>query len=103
MGTPIVTWPGRFMRARVTAALYRQMDFEDLIATSAETYIQLALKLACDKEFNRQARARIKNCSEKIFVQDAAVRAMEEFFIAAHESWRQKTADPQPHAPLQEI
>ena len=32
MGAPIVTWPQKFLRSRFTAALYKQMGFNELIA-----------------------------------------------------------------------
>ena len=44
MGAPIVTLPGKFLRGRVTAGLYRQMGVTDLIATDSENYLDLIIK-----------------------------------------------------------
>ncbi|MBL4690320.1 MAG: tetratricopeptide repeat protein, partial [Rhodospirillales bacterium] len=44
MGVPIATWPQEFMRGRVTAALYKQMGLNNLIATDTESYLKLALR-----------------------------------------------------------
>jgi protein O-GlcNAc transferase len=60
IGAPIVTLPGEFMRGRVTAGFYRQMGITDLIAESQEHYVELALKLANDKEFHAEMSRKIK-------------------------------------------
>lgn len=54
LGCPLVTWPGSAMCSRITAALYQQMGFTTLIARSAATYIQLAVRLACDPEWRAE-------------------------------------------------
>ncbi len=42
MGLPIVTWPGLFMRGRVTEGCYRQMGFTELVADSLDSYVEIA-------------------------------------------------------------
>ena len=88
MGAPIVTWPQEFMRGRVTAAFYRQMDLNELIATDAESYLTLALRLAQDADFKRRMQAEIEAGSHKLYERHEAVRHMESFFRAAHDAWR---------------
>ncbi len=46
LGTPIVTWPGEFMRGRHTAALLSEAGLKDHIATSADAYVAIAQRLA---------------------------------------------------------
>ncbi|MBF0127054.1 MAG: tetratricopeptide repeat protein, partial [Magnetococcales bacterium] len=47
VGTPVITWPGRFMRGRIVAGAYRQMGLEDApVAGSVEAYAGLALAFA---------------------------------------------------------
>ncbi len=60
IGAPIVTLPGEFMRGRVTAGFYQQTGITELVAESPEHYIELALKLAQDKEFHAEMSRRIK-------------------------------------------
>ena len=87
LGAPIVTWPQDFMRGRVTTAFYKQMGLSDLIATDADTYLDLALRLARDADFKHQMQAGIKANIDKLFERLDTVREMERFFIAAHDDW----------------
>jgi len=51
---PVVTLPGRFMRGRHTAALYRQMSYQELIARDEQHYIELAVRLGLDSSWRLQ-------------------------------------------------
>lgn len=82
MGTPIITFPTDFCRGRVTLACYQQMGVMDCVVDSREAYIQLALKLGKDRDFNRQVRAKIKANVFKIYQQDSVVREFEELLLA---------------------
>ena len=88
MSVPIVTWPGEFMRSRVTAGYYTQMGLNELIASSSENYIELAYKLAHDGTFKNHMHAEIKENSHKLYERMEVVREMEVFFIEAHKSWQ---------------
>jgi len=92
IGAPIVTWPQDFMRGRVTAAFYRQMELSDLIATDAESYLELALRLARDTDFKHKMQADIKANAGKLYENHETIREMERFFTAAHAAW--KTGEP---------
>ena len=46
LGTPVVTWPGEFLRGRVTLGCYRQMGVARYVARSAEEYVELSLAAA---------------------------------------------------------
>ena len=83
MGAPIVTWPGDFMRSRVTAGCYKQMGLNDLIAHDAEIYTSLAIKLAHDADFKSRMQDDIKANSHKLFDTSETVRELENFFIQA--------------------
>lgn len=66
-GTPIVTLPGDCMRGRVTYAMYRRMDFEDLIARDTADYIRLAVELGTNGALRNEARGRIRAVSDALF------------------------------------
>ncbi len=83
MGTPIVTWPGGLMRSRVTYGCYRQMGIDDCITSSAEEYIELAVRIATDAEFRSSLQAKIVAAAPQLYESDAAVRELEDFFIDA--------------------
>lgn len=84
-GTPVVTWPGRFMRSRIVAGGYRQMGLtEPLIAANLKDYARLALDLGRDPErrrsFRREAREAAK---QELFSDTRFVREFEAFLEAA--------------------
>ena len=95
MGAPIITWPHDFMRGRVTAGLYKQMGLNKLIATDANAYLTLALRLAQDPDFKHRMQADINANVYKLYERHEVVREMESFFIAAYETW--KTGDTSPN------
>jgi protein O-GlcNAc transferase len=83
MGAPIVTWPGDFMRSRVTAGCYKQMGISELTASDGEEYVSLALKLAQDIDFRSRMQGEIKANSHKLFERKEVVRELEFFFVDA--------------------
>lgn len=87
-GTPIVTWPGRFMRGRIVAGAYRQMGIADApIAPTLADYAPLALALGRDAP-RRQAlrQACLAAAGGKLFSDMQAVKEFELFVTAAVET-----------------
>jgi predicted O-linked N-acetylglucosamine transferase (SPINDLY family) len=82
-GVPIVTWPGAYMRGRLTMALYRQMNFMDCIAEDAQSYVDIALRAANDKTWADEIRAKIRSRSDVLFEDIEAVHELERFFEKA--------------------
>ena len=91
MGVPIVTWPQVFVRGRLTTGLYKQMGLSDLIATDANSYLRLALKLAQDADFKRRMQDDIKANAHKLYERFEAVEEMETFFLSAYKAWQAGT------------
>jgi len=79
-GRPIVTWPGEFMRGRLTYALYKQMGFLDCVAHDFDSYINTALSLAHDKAWQEEIRTKIAGRSHVLFENIEPVRELEHFF-----------------------
>lgn len=88
MAVPIVTWPGGFMRARVTAGCYKQMGLGELIASDGDEYVSLALKLAHDADFKSRMQADIKANSHKLYEREEVTRELEAFFFEACQASR---------------
>jgi predicted O-linked N-acetylglucosamine transferase (SPINDLY family) len=88
MGLPIVTWPGQFMRGRVTEGCYRQMGFTDLIADNLDSYIDLALRLANDRDRREQVKAEIASRSDALYEDARVIAELEDFLCAAFEAHR---------------
>jgi len=84
MATPIVTWPGNFMRSRVTAVFYKQMGLNELVASDVDTYVSLALKLAQDANFRSRMQADIKANSHKLYEREDVVRELGSFSFQAY-------------------
>jgi predicted O-linked N-acetylglucosamine transferase (SPINDLY family) len=95
-GTPIVTWPGRFMRGRIVAAAYQQMGIVDApIARRLEEYAPLALALGRDparREALRQAS--LAAARRNLFGDRQAVADFEAFVLAAVDAAGRKTKLP---------
>lgn len=84
-GTPVVSWPGRFMRGRIVAGAYRQMRVAGApIAERIDDYAPLALALGRDPE-RRAAlrRASTAAAGPGLYADRQVVREFESFFAAA--------------------
>ncbi|MCC7017408.1 MAG: hypothetical protein IT564_09440 [Rhodospirillales bacterium] len=84
-GTPVVTWPGRFMRSRIVAGAYRQMGLADApVATRPEDYASVALAWGRDPDRCRAFREAVRQAANRELLADAhAVREFEAFLEAA--------------------
>jgi CRISPR-associated protein Csy1 len=78
-GLPVVTMPGRFMRARQTAGMYALMGVEGLTVDSADAYVATAVRLVQDGAFRAQAKAAIVAGRPAIFDDPAPLRALNQF------------------------
>jgi predicted O-linked N-acetylglucosamine transferase (SPINDLY family) len=89
---PLVTWPGPYNAGRYALACYRRMGLEDLVVNSAETYVDLAVRLGTDRDARQAVVARIVAASPALFEDLAVVRAHETYFEAAVAEARAATA-----------
>ena len=86
-GTPIVTWPGHFMRGRIVAGAYRQMRLADApIVERLEHYAPMALALGRDPVRRGMLRQASLRAAGELFADMRAVREFEAFLIAAVEA-----------------
>ena len=88
MGLPIMTWPGAFMRGRVTEGCYRQMGFTELVADSLDSYVEIALRLANDPAWRARIKNEIAARSPALYEDARVVAELEDFFRAAIEAHR---------------
>jgi protein O-GlcNAc transferase len=73
VGSPVVTYQGRYLKSRITYAAYKQIGFDELIAESEEEYVQLALRLARDSSWQREIRRAIRERSAPLFENESAI------------------------------
>jgi predicted O-linked N-acetylglucosamine transferase (SPINDLY family)/cytochrome c-type biogenesis protein CcmH/NrfG len=85
MGTPVVTLPTTFQRGRHVLGMYRRMGWTELVASSPERYVALALRLAQDRAFRASAVAEIEARRHRLFEDASVVRQFEAFFERAVE------------------
>jgi predicted O-linked N-acetylglucosamine transferase (SPINDLY family) len=90
VAAPVVTFPGDYMRGRVTFACYKMMGFMDLVARSTDDYVHLAHKVAQDRDFRRHVVEQIRARSGVLFENSQAITETEKFLISAME----RTAQP---------
>ena len=82
-GTPIVTLPGRFMRARQTAAMLSMAGLPELVAADAEDYLRKATEAARDRDANAGLRERIRAGRGALFDRREPIAALERALLEA--------------------
>ncbi len=72
-GAVVVTLPSEFLRGRITQALYRKMGLDELVPGDARAYVELALRVAAERDFRAAQRARIAERIETVYETDDSV------------------------------
>ncbi len=83
MGTPVVTLPSDQLRGRVSLAILRHMDFEDLVACDKNHYAQIALSLGLDHAKRTIVEQRLAVGCDRIFDDQTFLDAAETFLMGA--------------------
>jgi predicted O-linked N-acetylglucosamine transferase (SPINDLY family) len=78
-GLPIVTRHGRFMRGRLAGGILHRIGLHELVAATNGGYVELAVKLARDREFHQRIRRRMETSRHILFDDVVPVRALEDF------------------------
>jgi len=79
---PIVTLPLDTMRGRHTIAHLKMMGMEELIASSVDEYVQLAVRLAQDPTYRARIASRIATSKHKLYRDRATIEALQDFILA---------------------
>lgn len=89
-GTPIVTWPGQFMRARIAAGAYEQMGIQDPpVVEAIKDYAVMAVALGLDPEKRQKMAAEISAAARKyLYADQQVVQEFGTFFEAAVQAAR---------------
>lgn len=82
-GLPVVTRDGGFLRGRLASGILRRIGMHELVAASADEYVERALALARDAEYRRSVRARIERSRGVLYGDLAPIRALEAFLLQA--------------------
>ena len=95
-GVPVVTWPGEFMRDRLTLALYKQMGIMDCVADNAQSYLDIAYRLANDKTWRDEISDKIRANTDVLYEDIEAVHELERFFEMSVENVHKNTLLTEP-------
>ncbi len=79
-GAPIVTWPGRYLRGRLTLGCYRKMEMMDCVAEGPNEYVDIATRLGTDEDYRRSIREKILERSTTLYDDEGVVRELSHFF-----------------------
>lgn len=79
-GLPMVTLPGKMMRGRQSYGMLKAMGLDGLVAKDAQDYVEIALRLAKDREWRKQMSRAILSQSRTIFEDETPIRALESFY-----------------------
>lgn len=82
-GVPMVHRQGRFLRDRLTEGIYQQLGVTDTIAADDAEYVQMALRLANDRQWRQNIGTHLVAAGNQIFADDHAVQALEAFLTGA--------------------
>jgi len=77
---PIVTLPGRMMRGRQTYGMLKQIGVEDTIATDADDYVRIAVRLGQERAVRDDISRRIRKNKHLLFNDPRPVQALEAFY-----------------------
>ncbi|MEA5391460.1 tetratricopeptide repeat protein [Cyanobium gracile UHCC 0139] len=86
VGTPIVTLEGGYLRSRVVACGYREMEIADKpIASTKEEYVHIVTSLVQDRDRRMNIRESILKNNYRVFNRVDYVRSFEKFCLSAVE------------------
>ncbi|HEY9842495.1 MAG TPA: hypothetical protein V6D23_18680 [Candidatus Obscuribacterales bacterium] len=67
LGRPIVTWPGEFLRGRMSYGAYKRMGLEAQVPQTQDAYVAEAVKLVTDPDYRRDRREAIAARREALY------------------------------------
>jgi protein O-GlcNAc transferase len=78
-GLPLVTREGRFLRGRLASGVLRRMDLQELIAQTKDDYVNLAVRLASDVQYQAHIRHEIEQRRSVLFDDQSAMGPFQDF------------------------
>ncbi|MBW4611824.1 MAG: tetratricopeptide repeat protein [Desmonostoc vinosum HA7617-LM4] len=82
-GLPIVTWPGDYLRSRLTYGFYQQMGLLDCVVGDAKSYVETAYRLVHDLEWRSHIQQEIQKRASVLYENQAAIAEIAQFFQLA--------------------
>jgi uncharacterized protein (TIGR03032 family) len=88
VGTPIVTLPGKYLRGRLTYAMYRRMGLAELVPQTVTAYVEQAVRLATDPTARRQFSEAILQACPRLYDSQEDVLVWAEALDGMVAGWR---------------
>jgi protein O-GlcNAc transferase len=82
-GLPVLAYEGNFMRGRLGSGIMRRMGLPELVVSTDDAFIQMAVQLAADPLRRDQLRLKITNQRNILFRDTEPVRALERCLVEA--------------------
>ncbi|NBB83195.1 MAG: glycosyl transferase family 2, partial [Alphaproteobacteria bacterium] len=83
VGLPVITCPGRFMRARHSAAILTRLGLTAAIAADTDGLVRLAIRLGRDPALRQALGDHIRRIVWRLYWDRAPVEALQDFLIEA--------------------
>lgn len=80
MHCPVVTLPGSHARGRYTAGCYAAMGIQGCVASDADSYVAIAVRLATDPELRQSIRGQLAAQSQRLFGDPGLIEEYQAFF-----------------------
>ena len=87
---PVLAYEGDFMRGRLASAIMHRLGLPELVATTKNEYITMAVELAGDPKRRRRLSNEIIERRHVLYYDEAPVRALELDLIGAVKQSRAK-------------
>lgn len=82
-GLPVLAREGDFMRGRLASSIMRRMELPELVASTDQAFVDMAVELVADNSRRQELRAKIVNRRKILFGDIEPVRALESCLIEA--------------------
>jgi len=82
-GLPIVTCPGKMMRARQSYGMLQMIGVTETIAETEAEYIEIGVRLGLDHEWRQAVRAKMTTNKHRLFNDRECIKGVEAFFQEA--------------------
>jgi predicted O-linked N-acetylglucosamine transferase (SPINDLY family) len=77
---PIVTYPGKMMRARQSYGMLQMIGVTETIAKTEEEYIEIAVRLGLSHEWRQAVRGKMEENKHRLFNDKECIKSLESFF-----------------------
>lgn len=79
-GLPIVTYPGKLMRGRLSYGMLNKLGVTETIAHDIQSYIDIAVRLGLDTNWRQHMATKMLQNHEQLYEDLECVRALEDFY-----------------------